>query len=90
MKRLFLLPFVFLFGCSTPKVHKTQTIFAPSVDSVNYKVDNAENSTQAARIHNEKLRENIDRTSSYASRIDAKTAVILENWNKSRQKKNLQ
>lgn len=79
-----------MIGCSTPKVHKTQTIFAPSVDSVKNKVDNAEISTQAARIHNEKLRENIDKTSSYASRIDAKTAVILENWNKARQKKNLQ
>lgn len=90
MIKLLFIPFIFLIGCAAPKVHKTGTIFAPSVDSVKSRVDNAETSTQAARIHNEKLRENIDKTSSYASRIDGKSAVILKYWNSARQKKNLE
>lgn len=89
MRNIIYLPFVLFLGCAAPKVHKTSTIFAPSVNTVKTDVAKAQNAVLAAARHNDELNKNLTKLASHSSRIDAKAQVILDNWSKARERENL-
>ncbi len=89
MNKLIYLPLILLFGCAAPRTHHTDTIYAPSVNTVKTDVAKAQNSVTAAAEKNARLNGNLNKSSDYASRIDSKSEVILRNWSKARAKKNL-
>ena len=90
MKNLIYLPFILLIGCAAPKTHNTPTLFAPSVRGVKTAVSESQKAVSAAAQSNERQRAKIDSSANYAARVDAKIQVILDNWNKVRENKNLE
>lgn len=63
-----------LAGCETTN-HKTDVMKAPSVSQIKQNVS-------AAKEANDKTKISIDKTSDYAKRIDGKTSILLEHWDK--------